>query len=145
MARCARLAGASASPFLPPFAIAEMASPSTGVKWNNNEIATPKSRRAGANTGRQPFLIRTVSTRQPLQVIRRHPWRALLTLIGVVLVLIAGLFGWSRYHLLAAEKALERYNFRAALDHLELSRATWPQNARSFLIMAQAARRHEQH
>jgi tetratricopeptide (TPR) repeat protein len=65
---------------------------------------------------------------------------AVLTFLG-----LAGWLGgrhlWAQHHLRAAEQALGRYDFPEALDHLERCLRFWPNDGRTRLLAAGAARR----
>jgi tetratricopeptide (TPR) repeat protein len=63
-----------------------------------------------------------------------------LALLGVALGILAP-YAWSRYHLRAAEQALQRYDLRAAREQLRESLGWLPGNARILFLQAQTARR----
>ena len=63
-----------------------------------------------------------------------------LALLGLALGVLA-LYIWSRYHLRAAEQALQSYHLRAARERLRQSLGWLPGNARILLLQAQTARR----
>jgi tetratricopeptide (TPR) repeat protein len=63
-----------------------------------------------------------------------------LTLLAVGLGILTP-YAWSLYHLRAAERALHRYDFGAAREHLEQTLPKWPGNSRALFLAAKTARR----
>jgi tetratricopeptide (TPR) repeat protein len=63
-----------------------------------------------------------------------------LALLGFAVGILAP-YAWSRYHLRAAERALQQYDLIAARAHLRQSLAWLPGNARILFLQAQTARR----
>ncbi len=66
-------------------------------------------------------------------------------LIGLLILLIAGALGgphlWAYVHYKRAQRALDRYEFVSARDHLRQSLRVWDERPRVWLLAGQAARR----
>jgi tetratricopeptide (TPR) repeat protein len=79
-----------------------------------------------------------------LGVPRRHPRLALLALaLGILGTGIVAAFLWRQYHLSAAERALQRYDFDEAQYHLDSCLQIPWDSAAVHLLAAQAARRRD--
>jgi thioredoxin-like negative regulator of GroEL len=77
-------------------------------------------------------------------VLRCHPRLALFALLlGIAAAGASAVFFWSLYHLHAAGRALEHYDFDAAQHHLELCLTVRPRSPRLHLQAAQTARRRD--
>ena len=80
-----------------------------------------------------------------LQSVCHSPRRWLLALAVLSGLSLGGYWGarqlWAGYHLRAAHKALDRWQFDDARTHLHFCLAVWPRDAALQLLAAQAARR----
>jgi tetratricopeptide (TPR) repeat protein len=72
---------------------------------------------------------------------RRLPFWLLLTAGLGLLLFLVGRHLWARYHVRAAEEALQRYAFAEALDHLDHALEVWPDSLPTRLLAARTARR----
>jgi tetratricopeptide (TPR) repeat protein len=86
----------------------------------------------------------------PVSALSRPPRRARwwLVLAGLVFAALAAWFAgwhlWGMHHLRAADNALQRFEFKEALTHLESCLYAWPRRMDLRLEAARAARRGEQ-
>ena len=80
-----------------------------------------------------------------LAALRRHPGQTLLGLTCIVLFLLAGKLLWPQlraiYHARAAQKAIDRWEFDEASQHLAVCLTVWKDSASTRFLAARTARR----